>query len=186
VMEGGKVRGILWLLAGWFTLFLVMCVILANISCMPPAAAEKPESGAICMTAEALDRQLLAAYGDGYAKAKAEAPAPADVELKIFKYADLMAFLKLDDCDRCGSELDCLDRAECLTLSARNYDGGYDSYAVVMNFSNNSAHAIVAFPTKDRGLVFIEPRYDQVVARPEVGHFYLSLENVIEKVAILR
>jgi hypothetical protein len=201
-MEGGKVRGMLWLLAGWFTLFLVMCVILANIGCMPVETAVSPGSGTICMTAEALDRQLVDAYADGYAKAKADAPAQADVELDLWDSpAQIMAFLKSDDCDRCqssvpseGPELACLDRAECLLFSMRL--NGMDGYGVIMNFQNDGAHAIVAFPMKDGTLLFVEPWLDQIVPTPEIGKPYLTDRIyfqyktsgllIIEKIGILR
>jgi hypothetical protein len=156
-----------------------LVLVLLCLSCLN-LGSEKPDSGAICMTAEVLDRQLTDAYASGYAKAKAEAPVPADVELQLWESpTQITAFLKEDPSDRCVSSVpgedasvSCLDRAQCLTKAIR--DKGYDAYGVILSFQNDGSHAIVAFPMKDGTLQFVEPWFDKIVPTPEVGKPYQS------------
>lgn len=180
-------HGFGWVMLGWLIGFVLVCVILANFGCMPLETPENPQNGAICMTSEMLDRQLSDAYAAGYQKAKADATPRADVELSLITQEQLLAFLRSDPCDRCMSELydapnSCLARASCLTSSAR--DNGWDCYGVILNFEQG-AHAIVAFPLKDGGIVFVEPWYD-TLELVEAGEVYRPAKKIIEEVGILK
>jgi hypothetical protein len=169
---------------------LAFVSLLLAFSCAPP---DYPPD-AICMTKSSFDAQVNKAYSEGYQKAKSEQPQRADVELTLITHEKLLKFLKADFCDRCLSSVTgeasdaCLDRAECLTSSLRK--AGYDSYGVVLNFSEGYTHAIVAVPTKDKGLVFIEPWYDQEVT-VKLGYNYMANfpkqpgTRTIEKLGIL-
>ena len=182
-MESAKVDG--------FGKFLLACTVaflllLLALSCAPPP----PPPGAICLTVQALDRQLSEAYANGYAKAKAEVVPRADVELNLITREQLLSFLKSDPCDRCLSNVydaanSCLSRAECLLCSARAK--GWDSYGVVINFegADGGAHALVAFPLDDGTVVFVEPWYDTIEI-VEVGKTYRPARKVIEEIGILK
>jgi hypothetical protein len=190
-MEGDKVKGMGWFLLAWFTLFLVMCTILATAGCMTIAEPLKPNSGAICMTAEMYQKTIDDAFNAGHEEARLEIRPRAAVELNLITLEQLKAFLITDQCDRCGSSvptedasLACLDRADCLMAAARI--AGWDAYGVVMNFKDGGAHAIVTFPLKDGTLVFVEPWHDVVVRTPVVGDTYYNTHNVIEKIGILK
>jgi hypothetical protein len=74
----------------------------------------------------------------------------------------------------------CLDRATCIMNKCR--DAGFYSLLVVMNFQSDTSHAIIAFPTKDLKLVFVEPMLDLIVPAPKVGEPYLNKNNIIEKI----
>ena len=114
------------------------------------------------------DKAVLDAFEKGYRQAQSE-QKQCDVCLKRLTLAELQAFLTEDQCNRCGDEATgCIDRAECLTKSAR--DKGYDCYGVIINSDTNS-HALVAFPLTNGSLVFIEPLYDQQV-QVKVGMNY--------------
>ncbi len=54
---------------------------------------------------------------------------------------------------------------------------------VILRFKNGKGHAVVAFRTADRGIIFIEPQSDQQVFIIP-GIWYGSSENVIKKVRI--
>lgn len=188
-MEDGKVDGFGKFLIGWTGAFLLLMLVLA--SCCVPIETP-PENGAICLTPEMLQKTMdqccTEGYANGYAKAKAEIVPRADVELNLITKDKLAAFLKLDQCDRCtssvaGEDTDeaCLDRADCLTSSARNEQ--WDCYGVVINFKDGS-HALVAFPTSD-GLLFVEPWTDQIVT-VQLGRVYAPAGKVIEKIGILK
>jgi hypothetical protein len=183
-VEGDKVKGMGWFLLVWFATFLAMCTILAFL---PGCLSVEP------LKADCGDYN--SGFAAGYQKAQSELvcpiPVKADVELKLWdSKAQIQAFLKADQCDRClssvpteGPEWACLERAECLLSASRN--AGYDGYGVVMNFAS-AAHAIVAFPLKDGSLVFCEPWTDQIVPTPVVGGDYINHKNVIEKIVVLR
>jgi hypothetical protein len=185
-----KVDGFGKFLIGWTAAFLLLMLVLA-LSCMPP---ENPENGAICMTPEMLQKTMdqccTEGYANGYAKAKAEQPKRADVELNLITKDKLTAFLNLDQCDRCMSDVyntanSCLARAECLLASARSH--GWDAYGVVINFegADGGAHALVAFPLKDGTLVYVEPWYDTLEV-VEVGKPYRPAHKIIEEMGILK
>ncbi len=175
---------------GWLLVFTIWCLGLCFAitlnGCM--TVASTPEANSICMTVDNLNRQLSESYANGYQKAKAEARPRADVELNLITQSQLIAFLKEDGCDRCGGSDDCLERANCLTASARTK--GYDVYGVIINFAGGGAHALVAFPTSDNGIIYIEPWYDQIV-KVVVGTNYLSNfpkekgKKIIQEIGIL-
>jgi hypothetical protein len=165
---------------------LLLCVVALTLACQTPA----PDSGGICMTSDAYRVAMEEAFNAGHEEARSEIRPYADVELNLFTYTDLRAFLQADQCDRCRSVLPyeedsvaCLERASCLMAHAR--DAGYYSYAIVMNFKDG-AHVIVAFPTKDEGDVYIEPWTDLAVPKPRAGDYYINRLNLIEKAIPLR
>ena len=50
-------------------------------------------------------------------------------------------------------------------------DMGISCAVVIINF-NLSSHAIIAFNTTDRGMVYFEPQTDDVVRNLEIGNDY--------------
>lgn len=106
------------------------------------------------------------AYAKGHADGKEEglkALEQYDLLLKKPTYNEVMAFIKEDGTDQL-MVANCLTRAERLNDEAINH--GIWCYVVLFNYftgEHYGFHAIVAFDTKDKGLVYIEPQTDDVV-----------------------
>lgn len=173
-MEGDKVQGMGWVLLGWLVALLAMFLVLGLMTgCNPSLEVVRPQN-----------EQAVYAIPE----------APPDVTLNYITRDELLLFLKEDQCDKCRSSLDepvsemCLDRASCLTCSARSR--GWDTFGVLMNFENGS-HVIVAFPTKDGDLIYVEPWFDQIVTYVKVGDNYIDNfygmqgTQIIEKIELI-
>ncbi len=110
------------------------------------------------------------AYSKGYVKGLeiseavgAHATTGSLVKLHILDYKELKAFLAEDRTDSneyISGEYSCFDFAAALNNSAEAY-GIRAAYVSIR--SEKWAHALVAFDTVDRGVVFIEPQSDREV-----------------------
>ena len=87
-------------------------------------------------------------------------------------YQEMKDFLKQDETSEqeyLGNEYICVDFAADVKANAAK-EGIRCAY-VVIEYLGVTGHAIVAFDTTDRGLVFIEPQFDWEV-EPEIGQRY--------------
>ena len=76
-------------------------------------------------------------------------------------YAEMLAFIESDQTDKNTYNIDnynCYDFTRDVCNSA--FNAGYRAGDVYIEFPD-SAHAIVCFNTVDKGLIFIEPQYDE-------------------------
>jgi len=109
-------------------------------------------------------------YDDGYVEGVSDG-AGRGWTVRDPTYSEAMKFISKDRTD-----LNTYDQDEynCFhftaTVKSNSFDAGYRCFLVYIRFPD-SAHAIVAFNTTDRGVTFIEPQDDQVV-RLRVGHAY--------------
>jgi len=113
-------------------------------------------------------------------------------------YREMMSFLKADDTDKADyikGEYECTGFATDLCNSAEA-EGIRCAY-VTLKFPGGNGHAIVAFDTIDKGLIYIEPQFDDLVRVeigkyfykcivPKVGYFYEKpdYDDTIEEVLI--
>ena len=92
--------------------------------------------------------------------------------LKDPSYQEVKDFLKQDETSEreyLESEYICVDFAA--DVKAKAAKEGIRCGYVVIEYREGSGHAIVAFDTTDRGLVYIEPQFDWEV-EPEIGQRY--------------
>jgi len=118
--------------------------------------------------------------------------------IKDPSYRDLMRFLAEDDTDKLTyieGEYECTEFAT--TLCNRAEDEGIRSGYVTISFPDGKGHAIVAFNTIDKGLIYIEPQHDDLVEIvigkpfhecivPKPGYYYIKppYDDTIEKVLV--
>jgi hypothetical protein len=87
-------------------------------------------------------------------------------------YNEMMRFLKADDTDEAEyikGEYECTEFATDLCNSAE--EEGIRCAYVTLKFPRGVGHAIVAFDTIDKGLIYIEPQYDDLV-KVEIGKYF--------------
>ncbi|MEE8619600.1 MAG: hypothetical protein V3T06_00750 [Dehalococcoidia bacterium] len=87
-------------------------------------------------------------------------------------YQEMKAFLKQDETSEeeyLRNEYICVDFAA--NVKANAAEEGIRCAYVVIEYLGITGHAIVAFDTTDRGLVYIEPQFDWDV-EPEIGRRY--------------
>ena len=87
-------------------------------------------------------------------------------------YREVMEFLAEDDTsgkEYAEGRYTCIDFATAIKANAAEAE--IRCAYVVIEYRGGAGHAIVAFDTTDRGLVFIEPQFDWEV-EPEVGRRY--------------
>jgi hypothetical protein len=118
-------------------------------------------------------------YYEGY-KVGAVEGAGSGYTLRNPTYHELMGFLERDPTD--GNEYQedvytCVDFVSDLNNNAE--DAGLRAAYVYMEFPVDRAHSVAAFETVDRGLVFIEPQFDDEVV-VVVGNRY-SVDNGYEE-----
>ncbi len=92
--------------------------------------------------------------------------------LKDPSYQEMKAFLEQDETSEqeyLRNEYICVDFAANVKANAAK-EGIRCAY-VVIEYLGTTGHAIVAFDTTDRGLVYIEPQFDWDV-EPEIGRRY--------------
>ena len=110
-------------------------------------------------------------YKEGY-KVGAVEGAGSGYSLRNPTYHELMEFLERDPTD--GNEYltdvyTCVDFTTDLNNNAE--DAGLRAGYVYMEYPGDRAHSIAAFETVDRGIVFIEPQFDDEVT-VVVGNSY--------------
>ena len=88
-------------------------------------------------------------------------------------YSEMMSFLRADDTDEAEyieDEYECTEFTTDLCNGAE--EEGIRCAYVTLKFPAGIGHTIVAFDTIDKGLIYIEPQYDDLV-RVEIGkHFH--------------
>jgi len=87
-------------------------------------------------------------------------------------YQEMKAFLKQDETSEqeyLRNEYICVDFAA--NVKANAAEEGIRCAYVVIEYLGTTGHAIVAFDTTDRGLVYVEPQFDWDV-EPEIGRRY--------------
>jgi len=100
------------------------------------------------------------AYDSGYSAGHKEAVEQCDLCLRKPTYKEVMDFIKEDGTDQMMLA-NCLTRAERLNNEAMRR--GIWCYVVLFNYYTGTCygfHAIVAFDTVDRGLIYVEPQTD--------------------------
>jgi len=143
-------------------LFIAIIVAVLCVGCIKPPQPTTPEVDWGQVVAQAKEQ----AYAQGFTDGKAEglkALEQYDLLLKKPSYDEVMTFIKEDGTDQM-MVANCLTRAERLNNEA--IKRGMWCYVVLFNYftgENYGFHAIVAFETKDKGLVYIEPATDDVV-----------------------
>lgn len=84
-------------------------------------------------------------------------------------YNEMMRFLRADDTDKADY---IKDEYECVEFSTDLCNGaeeeGIRCAYVNIRFPDGKGHAIVAFNTMDKGLIYVEPQFDDLV-RVEIG-----------------
>jgi hypothetical protein len=94
---------------------------------------------------------VIAGIGTGY-------------DLRDPTYSEMKRFLKLDDTDKNAyieGSYTCTDYAAALNNNAEQ--AGYNAAYAYIEYSDGTGHSIDAFQTVDKGLIFIEPQYDEEV-----------------------
>jgi len=107
---------------------------------------------------------VLAGVGTGY-------------DLRSPTYSEMKEFLKQDLTDHNSyieNKYTCSDFAADVNNNAEQQ--GFRCALVELKYPGERGHAIVAFNTVDRGLIFIEPQYDKEVI-VEVGQSYSKLNK---------
>lgn len=87
-------------------------------------------------------------------------------------YREMMSFLRADDTDKAEyikGKYECTGFATDLCNSAET-EGIRCAY-VTLKFPGGNGHAIVAFNTIDKGLIYVEPQFDDLV-RVEIGEYF--------------
>ena len=110
-------------------------------------------------------------YKEGY-KVGAVEGAGSGYSLRNPTYHELMDFLERDPTDENEYLTDvytCVDFTTDLNNNAE--DAGLRAGYVYMEYPSDRAHSIAAFETVDRGIVFIEPQFDDEVT-VVVGNSY--------------
>jgi len=91
-------------------------------------------------------------------------------------YKEALNFIQADQTDKIQYDVNtfaCVDFSA--TFKRNAFTAGYRAFFVYIDFKTSS-HSIVAFNTTDKGIVFVEPQYDQVL-KVEVGENYTSLNG---------
>ena len=78
-------------------------------------------------------------------------------------YQEVQSFLVRDTTDRLKYSENFTCRHFALTLKNNAYYTGYRCFYVWIEFRSGTSHAIVAFNTTDRGLIYVEPQSDRFV-----------------------
>ena len=88
-------------------------------------------------------------------------------------YLEALSFIAADQTNNIPYDVNTFNCNDFSAMVKKNaFKVGYMSYYVYIDFKNTS-HSVVAFNTTDKGIVFIEPQYDQVV-KIEIGNNYTS------------
>lgn len=99
-------------------------------------------------------------------------------EFRVITWAQLVDFI-LDDHTNWNvwtEQYNCVNFSLDLEANARSQN--IDSWIVAVVFENiDEGHAFVAFPTSDRGEIWIEPQSDDAYAVAEVGEYLCLLKD---------
>jgi len=160
--------------------FLSLLLLLLLAGCVsPPVSPISPQDSQdepyLCITEEGYQMILKEGYNKGYEdcleKNKYRMCQP-DLSLCKPLWEDVEKLLKEDNSDTLAKTTTggCVVRAVSLNNAAM--ERGLWMYVVLlMTDAMNNDHVIVAFPTQDKGVVYIEPANDQVV-NCEIGYDY--------------
>jgi hypothetical protein len=110
------------------------------------------------------------AYDRGYTDGCRDGATQCQLCLRKPTYDEVITFIRQDYTEQMGGN--CLDSAARLNDNA--IAQGIWCYVVLFNYFTGTSygfHAIVAFDTVDKGMVYIEPQTDQVV-QLELGEDY--------------
>ena len=102
---------------------------------------------------------------------RTESVLPPKMDSQDQTYEQVIDFIRSDDTDETqyGVGFNCVDATFKIWRNA-TWEG-IIAYPIVMQYDDSSGHMVIAFPTKDRGSVFIEPQNDlQITLR--VGKNY--------------
>jgi len=98
-------------------------------------------------------------------------------DLRDPTYSEMNRFLGEDDTDK-NEYIDgvytCTDYAASLNNNATQL--GYNAAYVYISYTDGTGHAIAAFQTVDKGLIFIEPQYDEEV-QVVIGSSYSDING---------
>jgi len=117
-----------------------------------------------------LEQAKAEAYDRGYLEGCEDGVKQYHLCLRKPTYDEVMTFISQDYTEKTGGN--CLDCATKLNDNA--IAKGIWCYVVLFNYFTGTScgsHAIVAFDTVDKGMVYIEPQTDQIV-RLELGKDY--------------
>ncbi len=145
-----------------FSFFLLLCVVWVLAGCSQPALTPLQvavdETAEICLSIAQYDQHYRDGYNKGYQDGATKHQTEDIVCLVKPTYAELIKWLKTEPSIRCEVD-NCMQRARDLADCAR--EAGFDSWTVLLTFGyRNVGHVILAFPTSDRGTVYIEPALD--------------------------
>ena len=133
-----------------------MILVLASCS----SEAEKQQIYDLGYKTAARDSKMLItnAYNEGLTDGRTL--YRCDVCLNQPSYDRVIDFLEINLVDEM-TEGNCVDHTAALLENA--HTKGILAYAVIVNFSECGSHALIAFNTLDRGIIFFEPSTDEEV-----------------------
>lgn len=151
------------------SVYLILAILTFCLSCSPvtidrirQTAYDEGFAAGQKEALAAIDQAREQSYKQGYQRGALEAVRECDLCLKRVPYEVVLDFLAEDKTDQ--SSGNCLDKAVAINNNA--IARGIWCYVVVFNYSTgiySKSHAIVAFDTTDRGIVYFEPETDQQV-----------------------
>jgi hypothetical protein len=153
-----KKVGLALFLLFFFTLFGLTAAKVSHSSIKSPAAQSTS------LVAPSQQETLDQAYDRGYNDGMSSIKQSYDLMLKRPTYSQVLDFLSSDNTSQMQS-------GNCLDFSTRFRDNalarGLWSYVVILNWQSGTGlhgwHALNAFDTTDKGLVYIEPSGDKIV-----------------------
>jgi hypothetical protein len=102
-------------------------------------------------------------YNEGYNSGVIDG-AGTGYDFRDPTYSEIKRFIKEDDTDKneyVEGSYSCTDYAAGLNNNAAQL--GYNAAYVYISYADGTGHAITAFQTVDKGLIFIEPQFDDEV-----------------------
>jgi len=165
----------------FLSLFLLVVLVGCSTSISPVSLNDPLSANAetpyLCVTEDGYQQILKEGYDKGYADAVGCKP---DVVLCYPSYNELVAWLKVEESRRCYAE-NCAQRLGDFSNSARAQK--YDMWVVMMVSTDGDGHVIAAFPTNDRGVVFVDPTDNTIVQEPKMGQDYsINFPNAPSKI----
>lgn len=121
-----------------------------------------------------------AGYGEGLAEGYVQgvrAGAGTGYSIRDPAFEEAMDFIERDRTETLEYSDDFVCSRFAATFKQNAFDAGFRCFYVNIKFSGLAGHAIVAFNTTDKGLIFIEPQHDLLVSL-EIGKSYCELNNL--------